>query len=100
MPLEGLKGRKALVTGAATGIGRMAATALARAGASVMIASRKGEDCERVAGEINASTLNTLHNLHFYLDTLRGIRDAIAFGRFESFRAAFLQRLSRRTEDS
>src|SRR5207248_2192281 len=33
------------------------------------------------AGEINASTLNTLHNLHFYLDTLRQIRDAIAFGR-------------------
>jgi queuine tRNA-ribosyltransferase len=53
-----------------------------------------------VAGEINASTLNTLHNLHFYLDTLRGIRDAIVFGRFESFRAAFHQRLSRRTEDS
>jgi queuine tRNA-ribosyltransferase len=51
-----------------------------------------------MAGEINASTLNTLHNLHFYLDTLRRIRDAIAFGRFESFRLAFHQRLSRRTE--
>ena len=24
-----------------------------------------------MAGEINAATLNTLHNLHFYLDTLR-----------------------------
>ena len=24
-----------------------------------------------IAGEINASTLNTLHNLHFYLDTMR-----------------------------
>ena len=48
------------------------------------------------AGEINASTLNTLHNLHFYLDTLRQIREAIAFGRFESFRAAFHQSLSRR----
>ncbi len=53
-----------------------------------------------MAGEINASTLNTLHNLHFYLDTLRQIRDAIAFGRFESFRLAFHQRLSRRTESS
>jgi queuine tRNA-ribosyltransferase len=52
------------------------------------------------AGEINASTLNTLHNLHFYLDTLRQIRDAIAFGRFESFRAAFHQSLSRRLHDS
>ena len=47
------------------------------------------------AGEINASTLNTLHNLHFYLDTLRRIRDAIVFGRFESFRLAFHQSLSR-----
>ena len=52
------------------------------------------------AGEINASTLNTLHNLRFYLDTLRQIRDAIAFGRFESFRAAFHQRLSRRLHNS
>ena len=48
------------------------------------------------AGEINASTLNTLHNLHFYLDTMQRIRNAIAFGRFDSFRLAFLQRLSRR----
>ena len=52
------------------------------------------------AHEINASTLNTLHNLHFYLDTLRQIGDAIAFGRFESFRAAFHESLSRRRHDS
>lgn len=50
------------------------------------------------AGEMNAATLNTLHNLHFYLDTLSRIRDAIAFGRFESFRHAFHQRLSRQAE--
>jgi queuine tRNA-ribosyltransferase len=53
-----------------------------------------------VANEINAATLNTLHNLNFYLDTLRRIRDAIAFGRFESFRVAFHQSLSRQTPDS
>jgi len=47
--------------------------------------------------EINAATLNTLHNLSFYLDTLSRIRDAIAFGRFESFRLAFHQRLSRQS---
>jgi queuine tRNA-ribosyltransferase len=52
------------------------------------------------AGEISASTLNTLHNLHFYLDTMRRIRDAIAFGRFESFRLAFLERLSRQGADN
>jgi queuine tRNA-ribosyltransferase len=53
-----------------------------------------------MAGEINASTLNTLHNLNFYLDTLRRIRDAIVFGRFESFRLAFHQSLSRQPHDS
>jgi queuine tRNA-ribosyltransferase len=53
-----------------------------------------------MAGEINASTLNTLHNLNFYLDTLSGIRDAIAFGRFESFRVGFHQSLSRQPRDS
>ena len=52
------------------------------------------------AREINASTLNTLHNLHFYLDTVRRIREAIAFGRFESFRRQFHQSLSRRPHDS
>jgi queuine tRNA-ribosyltransferase len=51
-------------------------------------------------GEINAATLNTLHNLHFYLDTMGRIRDAIAFGRFESFRVAFHQSLSRQPHDS
>ena len=52
------------------------------------------------ANEINSSTLNTLHNLHFYLDTLRQIRDAIVFGRFESFKRAFHQSLSRQPHDS
>jgi queuine tRNA-ribosyltransferase len=52
------------------------------------------------AGEINASTLNTLHNLHFYLDTLSKVRDAIMFGRFESFRQEFHQTLSRQPHDS
>lgn len=52
--LFSLAGKKALVTGGATGIGRMAATALVEAGADVMIASRKGEDCAQAAEEINA----------------------------------------------
>jgi len=53
-----------------------------------------------LAGEIGASALNTLHNLNFYLDTMRRIRDAIAFGRFESFRRAFHQSLSRHSTES
>jgi queuine tRNA-ribosyltransferase len=51
-------------------------------------------------GEITAATLNTLHNLNFYLDTLRRIREAIAFGRFETFRLGFHQNLSRQSHDS
>jgi queuine tRNA-ribosyltransferase len=47
-----------------------------------------------LAGEMSAGTLNTLHNLYFYLDTMRRIREAIALGRFESFRLAFRERQS------
>src|SRR3954465_13356942 len=41
-----------------------------------------------MSGEMAGATLNTLHNLRFYLDTLDRIRDAIAFRRFEPFRLA------------
>lgn len=52
--LFSVAGKTAVVTGAATGIGRMAATALSQAGARVLIASRKGDACKAVAEEINA----------------------------------------------
>jgi queuine tRNA-ribosyltransferase len=48
------------------------------------------------AGEMTGGTLNTLHNLSFYLDTMRRIREAIAFGRFEDFRLGFHRTFSRR----
>lgn len=51
--LFSVAGKTALVTGAATGIGRMAATGLVMGGATVLIASRKGADCARVADELN-----------------------------------------------
>ncbi len=51
--LFSVKGKVALVTGAATGIGRMAATGLVHGGARVLIASRKGEHCDAVAKELN-----------------------------------------------
>ena len=41
-----------------------------------------------MAGEMTAATLNTLHNLHFYLDTMRAIRKAIEFGTFETFKTS------------
>ncbi|WP_299041881.1 SDR family NAD(P)-dependent oxidoreductase [uncultured Tateyamaria sp.] len=52
--LFSLEGKVALVTGGATGIGRMAATGLMMAGARVLIASRKGDACAAVAAELNA----------------------------------------------
>ena len=48
------------------------------------------------AGEMTGGTLNTLHNLSFYLDTMRRIREAISFGRFEEFRQKFHQTFTRR----
>jgi queuine tRNA-ribosyltransferase len=53
-----------------------------------------------LAGEINACTLNTLHNLYFYLDTLRRIRESVVLGQFEIFRRAFHQSLSSQPCDS
>ena len=52
--LFSVAGKVALVTGGATGIGRMCATGLAMGGARVLIASRKLEACEATAAEINA----------------------------------------------
>lgn len=52
--LFSVAGKTALVTGGATGIGSMIATGLVSAGANVLIASRKGADCERAADELNA----------------------------------------------
>jgi queuine tRNA-ribosyltransferase len=49
-----------------------------------------------MAGEMTGGTLNTLHNLSFYLDTMRRIREAISFGRFEDFRQQFHQTFTRR----
>ncbi len=44
------------------------------------------------AGEVTALRLGTIHNVHFMLDLMRRIRAAIEEGRYEEFRAAFLER--------
>jgi queuine tRNA-ribosyltransferase len=46
-----------------------------------------------LSGEIVAASLLTIHNLAFYLDTLRRIRDSIHLGRFEEFYAETLRTL-------
>ena len=45
---------------------------------------------------MTAATLNTLHNLHFYLDTMQRMREAIGSGSFDVFRQAFHRAYSRR----
>jgi tRNA-guanine family transglycosylase len=45
---------------------------------------------------MGSATLNTLHNLHFYLDTMREIRKAIEFGTFDTLERVFLDAYSRR----
>jgi NAD(P)-dependent dehydrogenase (short-subunit alcohol dehydrogenase family) len=49
-----LSGRIAVVTGGSRGLGREMVLAFARRGADVVIASRKVENCEAVAGEVRA----------------------------------------------
>jgi queuine tRNA-ribosyltransferase len=48
------------------------------------------------AKEMSAAILMSVHNLYFYLDLMRGIRDAIGFGSFEKLRSEFHQTFSRR----
>jgi queuine tRNA-ribosyltransferase len=45
--------------------------------------------------EILGARLNTVHNLHFYLDLMRQAREAISASRFEAFRREFARDRSR-----
>jgi len=50
--LFNLEGRVSVVTGGATGLGLQMATALAEAGSNIVVCSRKQENCEQAAAEI------------------------------------------------
>jgi len=53
-----------------------------------------------VAGEIAAATLNTLHNLTFYLDTMKRIREAISFSSLDQLKEDYRRVFSRRPVNS
>jgi queuine tRNA-ribosyltransferase len=53
-----------------------------------------------LASEMSGGALNTLHNLSFYLDTMRRIREAIKLGTYDSFRQEFLRSVSRLPHDT
>ena len=55
MSLFDLTGKVAVITGSSRGIGKASAVELARAGARVVISSRKQDACDAVAAEINAA---------------------------------------------
>ncbi len=50
------------------------------------------------SGEMNAATMISHHNLAFYLDTMRRVRQSIKSGSFARFRSEFLEKL-RENED-
>jgi NAD(P)-dependent dehydrogenase (short-subunit alcohol dehydrogenase family) len=60
LSLFSLEGKVALITGGSRGIGRASALALADAGASVVVASRKIADLEPVAEEIKAKGVRAM----------------------------------------
>jgi NAD(P)-dependent dehydrogenase (short-subunit alcohol dehydrogenase family) len=59
-PLFDLTGKTALITGSTKGIGKAIAEHLARAGAKVVISSRKAEACEEVKREFDAMGLSAI----------------------------------------
>jgi NAD(P)-dependent dehydrogenase (short-subunit alcohol dehydrogenase family) len=54
-----LKGKTALVTGGSRGLGLQMAHALGEAGARIMLSSRKAEDLEQAAAELQAAGIDT-----------------------------------------
>ena len=53
-----------------------------------------------MTGEIAAMVYNTIHNVSFYLDLMRGIRQSVASKSLQAFRDAFLSRVDRGEVDA
>ncbi|MBB1028600.1 SDR family NAD(P)-dependent oxidoreductase [Dietzia sp. DQ11-38-2] len=72
-----LAGKVALVTGATRGLGKAMALALSEAGATVIVSSRKADQCEAVAAEISAATGNAAHPLALHVGDWDAIEPAV-----------------------
>jgi NAD(P)-dependent dehydrogenase (short-subunit alcohol dehydrogenase family) len=72
-----LKGKVALVTGGARGLGLAIATALSEAGATVIVSSRKLESCAAAAALISASTGGAVHPLNLHVGEWDEIEPAV-----------------------
>ena len=99
-PSEQLDGRRAIVTGGASGIGEACAHALAAAGALVVIADRDREGAERVASaiggeawEVDLSDLDALADVELRADILvnnAGVQTVSPIADFDPTRFRFI----------
>ncbi|MDQ3943209.1 MAG: SDR family NAD(P)-dependent oxidoreductase, partial [Actinomycetota bacterium] len=72
-----LSGRSALVTGAASGIGRACAERLSRAGAAVTVLDLNGDAAREVADEIGGEAMQADLSDYEVLDALRVEADIV-----------------------
>lgn len=72
-----LAGKVALVTGATRGLGKAMAYGLAEAGATVVVSSRKADQCEAVAEEIAAATGAKTYPLALHVGDWDAIEPAV-----------------------